>query len=349
MRRISSRQLRVPVTTFAKRLRVRGARSISSVAWAVLQKQDAACSAAIIQHLSSDPCFVRVSKAEELAILRRDSEDAEKLQKGIQIGIDKRALPANPSVEPYVSIDVFGKSPDEVAEEILAGIPERDGVVIVLCGLSGTGKGTTVTKLSEKLPHTVTWSNGNVFRAVTLLAATKCEVAGLSDFDEELALSPSSLQGFMGMLAFVEHPDRDFDIAISGLGLECFVGDIMNSELKGPKVTSNIPTVAQQTQGEVITFSASAIEKMRQSGKNILLEGREETVDYVPSKYRFSLTMSDRTAIGQRRAAQVIGANALKLVALQLSNGRWDVRQDDIDSAINKACRELDSALDHTQ
>jgi hypothetical protein len=74
-------------------------------------------------------------------------------------------------------------------------------------GLSGTGKGTTVTKLQEKLPNVVTWyrgfkpeqicqmvciflhahahlctlytcfarSNGNLFRSLTLFAVEHCE------------------------------------------------------------------------------------------------------------------------------------------------------------------------------
>ena len=38
------------------------------------------------------------------------------------------------------------------------------------------------------------------------------------------------------------------------------------------QVSANIPTVAQQIQGEVVAFASSAIEKMRAAGKNILLE-----------------------------------------------------------------------------
>ena len=50
--------------------------------------------------------------------------------------------------------------------------------VRVLQGLSGTGKGTTVDKLKAKLPKAVAWSNGNVFRSLTLLAVTRCEADG---------------------------------------------------------------------------------------------------------------------------------------------------------------------------
>ena len=82
----------------------------------------------------------------------------------------------------------------QVAEEIIGQCGElAHGLVVVICGtqpflvfhictgtgahpghictgtercagLSGTGKGTTVAKLSEKLPNVTCWSNGNVFR-----------------------------------------------------------------------------------------------------------------------------------------------------------------------------------------
>lgn len=82
---------------------------------------------------------------------------------------------------------------------------------------------------------------------------------------------------------------------------------------KGPDVAKNIPTVAKVTQGEVILYASAAIEKMVSSDKNIvvLLEGREQTVNYVRSPFRFNLTLSDSTLIGKRRAAQRIMAVAL--------------------------------------
>ena len=61
----------------------------------------------------------------------------------------------------------------------------------VLQGLSGTGKGTTVAKLQQMLPRCTAWSNGNVFRALTLLAVTRCEQLGVP-FGPE-ALTPPVL------------------------------------------------------------------------------------------------------------------------------------------------------------
>lgn len=43
----------------------------------------------------------------------------------------------------------------------------------------------------------------------------------------------------------------------------------------------------------------------------VLLEGREQTVNYVRTPYRFSLTLSDESLIGKRRAAQRLMGVAL--------------------------------------
>jgi hypothetical protein len=102
-----------------------------------------------------------------------------------------------------------------------------------------------------------------------------------------------------------------FDTRINGLGLDLLVSEVQNTELKVPKVSKNIPTVAEVTQGEVILFAADAINKMGQDGIFVLLEGREQTVNYVRTPLRFTLTMSDMTLIGKRRAAQRIAAGAL--------------------------------------
>lgn len=48
--------------------------------------------------------------------------------------------------------------------------------------------------------------------------------------------------------------------------------------------------------------------------RQVLLEGREATVNYVPTPYRYTLTMSDTTVLGQRRAAQRIAAKAMETV-----------------------------------
>ena len=134
---------------------------------------------------------------------------------------------------------------------------------------------------------------------------------GCDGFDAEKSLTPENLASFVKMLEFGKF-DGKFDTKIEGLGLKLMVSEVQNTELKGPKVSSNIPTVAKVTQGEVINFAAGAVKIMEEAGEIVLLEGREQTVNYVRTPFRFTLTMSDPTLIGMRRAAQRIGAEAIK-------------------------------------
>ena len=112
----------------------------------VLSEQNATTTNAIIAHYSDSSDFLALAKSEGEGILQRDDEDASKLQKGIDIAKDKGVLDPNFVPEEYISIDVLGKSPGEVADDILKKVRESDesggsgGGVVVLCGLSGTGK-----------------------------------------------------------------------------------------------------------------------------------------------------------------------------------------------------------------
>merc|ERR1712151_222223 len=113
------------------------------------------------------------------------------------------------------------------------------------------------------------------------------------------------------MLEFAKF-DGKFDSRINGLGIDAKVSEIANTLLKEPKVGKNIPTVAKETQGEVVKFAGEACKKMGDDGTVVLVEGREQTLNFIPSPYRFCLTMSDTTVIGQRRAAQRIAGKAVE-------------------------------------
>mmetsp|Transcript_14671 Transcript_14671/g.23309 ORF Transcript_14671/g.23309 Transcript_14671/m.23309 type:complete len:227 (+) Transcript_14671:720-1400(+) len=176
------------------------------------------------------------------------------------------------------------------------------------CLLEGTGKGTTVATLKQKLPQTTTWSNGNIFRSLTLLAATYAEQNNVSLKD---ACSPKLLASYCKMLTFGKYNGK-FDVKIDGLGYDLLVSEVANTVLKGPKVGKNIPTVAGVTQGEVINFVQSALKIMADDGMTVLLEGREQTLNYIRTPHRFELVLADVNTIGMRRAAQRMGATALK-------------------------------------
>lgn len=182
------------------------------------------------------------------------------------------------------------------------------------------------------------WSNGNLFRCVTLLATTWWEqqqqreqeneqpqstdnvnpatTLTTTTFNEAVVLTKENIASFMRMLKFEKKNTNSaqpgvYDVHIQGLGLDLWVTDVQNTTLKTPLVSKYIPTVAQYTQGEVILFAAHAIQLLQKDGITVLVEGREQTVNYVPTPHRFVLRLSDESLIGKRRAAQRIMAKAL--------------------------------------
>lgn len=289
----------------------------TSITLKTLQQQNAVTSSAIIDEYKDSRRFAKLSTYEGDLTVQRDQEDASKLLKGIEFAQSKGVIDPNFLPESYIPIDVLGKTPDQVADVIMQQVESNtqseDGLVIVLVGLSGTGKGTTVTKLNEKLQNkgmsVTNWSNGNVFRSVTLLASTWCEQNNCNDLEK--SLTKENLASWMSMLSFGKSPEGIYDTRIHGLGLDCYVSKVQNTHLKSPAVSKNIPTVAQYTQGEVIMFAADAVETLKKAGICVLLEGRELTVNYVRTPHRFVLHLSDESLIGKRRAAQRLMAAAL--------------------------------------
>jgi hypothetical protein len=258
---------------------------------------------AIIEAYSGDAHFDMYGKQLLDELLTRDKEDGDKLQKGIQLAIDKGVLPAKVDVEKVSVVYGDGKSPTEVTEEIIKilGDAPSKGCVMTLQGLSGIGKGTTVDMLQQKLPKAQTWSNGNIFRSLTLLARTyaeqnKCTLAE--------TLTPELLKEFLGYLTFDKFGDK-FDTKIEGLGMKHMVSEVQGTVLK--TVGKDIPTVAEKTQGEVITFIQDALKKMTADGVNVLLEGRTQTLNYIRTPYRFDLQLKDMSVVGKRQAALLLG------------------------------------------
>jgi len=293
-----------------------------------LKAVDDKTSAGVIELLKGDPVFDDLAKKEFDGIVARDDEDAAKLAAGVQQAIEKGVLPKDKEPPTYENVDVLGKTADEVADEILAKLPKEGGCVMILVGLSGTGKGTTVDKIKAKVANASTWSNGNCFRSLTLLAATYCEQQG-KEFDPAV-LTPENLASWAAMLEFDKF-DGKFDIRINGLGIDQKVSDIANTLLKEPKVGKNIPTVAKETQGEVVKFAGDACKKMGDDGTLVLVEGREQTLNFIESPYRFCLTMSDTSVIGERRAAQRIAGHAAKTVG----------EGDDVAAVVRKSLAEI--------
>merc|ERR1711985_5387 len=117
------------------------------------------------------------------------------------------------------------------------------------------------------------------------------------------------LDSFCKMLEFDKFNDK-FDVKIEGLGLKYFVSEVEKTVLKDSKVGKNIPTVAEVTQGEVVKFVSGALTKMAAGGINVLVEGREQTLNHIRTPYRFELVLDDTSIVGKRQAALQVGATA---------------------------------------
>ena len=160
---------------------------------------------------------------------------------------------------------MLGKTPDDVCDAILKhmGDAANKGGVVVLCGLSGTGKGTTVARLQARLGpgKTKTWSNGDVFRSLTLLAATWREKNYNPAWDKAFTPHASRSSWACWNLASLTGPGT----SECGLGVDALVSKVKNTTLKA-LLAKNIPTVRERTQGEVVTFGAAAAKKMGDDG-----------------------------------------------------------------------------------
>eukprot|EP00446_Apocalathium_sp_SHHI-4_P070351 CAMPEP_0177518690 /NCGR_PEP_ID=MMETSP0369-20130122/46667_1 /TAXON_ID=447022 ORGANISM="Scrippsiella hangoei-like, Strain SHHI-4" /NCGR_SAMPLE_ID=MMETSP0369 /ASSEMBLY_ACC=CAM_ASM_000364 /LENGTH=396 /DNA_ID=CAMNT_0018997829 /DNA_START=37 /DNA_END=1227 /DNA_ORIENTATION=+ len=286
----------------------------------VLARQDSATVRAVFDVLASDASFEAFTARQMQSIVRRDEEDGEKLKQGIQLAIDKGLLPEQVHVESARSVNVEGREVDDICSEIIEALGDapQKGCVMTLQGLSGTGKGTVVTRLQQLLPNTHIWSNGNLFRAVTLLATTLAEQQGIN---LQEALRPTTLQTLMGMLKLVELADGEFDLKVDGLCLSYLASEVKNTVLKESRIERSIPTVAGMTQGEVINFVRNALEQMTSSGYNVLMEGREQTLNYIRTPHRFEVILPNMALIGQRRAAQLVGARALDQIRCKGGGG----------------------------
>ena len=121
---------------------------------ALLMEADDTTTSAIIHAFKEDSGFRQFATAEMDGIIQRDQEDDDKLAAGILMAVQKGVVEPIPPVELVCAINVVGKTADLVAGEIMAKLGDAPsaGCVLVMQGLSGTGKGTTVSKLQALRP-----------------------------------------------------------------------------------------------------------------------------------------------------------------------------------------------------
>ena len=109
---------------------------------ATLECQDASTSGAIIDALKGDAGFGKLSTFEGDAIVARETR---RTPRSCKRASTRPSPPAFAQANPpptYQVIDVLGKTPDDVCDAILKhmGDAANKGGVVVLCGLSGTGR-----------------------------------------------------------------------------------------------------------------------------------------------------------------------------------------------------------------
>ncbi|CCW70997.1 unnamed protein product [Phytomonas sp. Hart1] len=299
---------------------------------AILKQQDDVCSSATIELLENRSEFKDLALREAQAMIIRDKEDGKKLEKGIELAISMAILDRKLEDPPSIRINVKNRTAQEITDEIITHLPSSEGNVIVVQGLSGTGKGTTVSKLWKTLPRCVVWSNGNVFRCYTYLCNEELTKSGKCISDE--TLTPELLRSLEKRITFEKtESDNQYHIMLDG---NVRVDDIANTILKRPFIGKYVPTVAQHTQGEVIHFAMNALQKLSKDGYNVIVEGRAQTLNYIETKERFELFIPDVHTLGQRRAAQRVMALALNLIGSR------------IDSLTgNEVCRYIEDALQY--
>lgn len=262
----------------------------------------------IIESFSGHSHFEALSQKEAERLIKRDQEDEELLQRGVEKAIARGLSPRQTVGYDSHKILVEGKNATAVAKEILKKVKfaeDKRGELIVLHGRSGTGKGTTVARLSELLPRSRAWSNGDIFRSLTYLAVRESEKQGKT-FGPHL-LDAVLLDRLIKMLHFGKHRG-EYDILIKGHGDAELVSEIKQTKLMEPKVAERIPTVAHHSQGEVIRFASRAIDLLRDEHRHVILEGRKVTLDYFFTTNRFELHVEDTGVLGARRAAQRLAA-----------------------------------------
>jgi len=285
-------------------------RSLSpgAISWTLVKQQDDRTSEAVISFFQHNELFHRLSRNEVSMLRKRDAEDAEKLGQGIAASIRDGVISSVAEAQPVTVIPVDHKSAEEVADEVLRCLPRFvGGRLLTFQGLSGTGKGTTVRTLKKRIPNAVSWSNGNIFRALTLLLLRHCEEAQTA-FHPSL-MTRSRVQRALQCLTFGHYNGRH-DILLQDNGDSFLLSEVENTLLKAPHVTRHLPTVAERIQGEVILFATKAVQQLCACGMTVLLEGRAETLRFFPSSHRFELAAYDTNVLGRRRSAQRVMAQA---------------------------------------
>lgn len=264
----------------------------------VLRLQNDLTSSAVIQYYKSHGHFEKLAHQETRAIKKRDQEDDKQVADGIQRAIGKGVL-SRVQASPPIRLKVDHQSAEEVAGLIQDHMKEHPETrLLVLFGNSGVGKGTTVAALKARLgSQAVTWSNGNLFRALTLVLLQSGPI------QEEIL--QTSLKAYMDKVSFQKNPQTgEYDLCVTINSKREWVSQLQNTLLKEAKLSEKLPLVAKYSQGEVISMARQCVKTLAKEGKFVIMEGREPTLAYFPTPLRFDLCLADPEVVGARRLAQ---------------------------------------------
>ena len=201
-------------------------------------------------------------------LMKRDREDAE-ISRTILRELAAEGLETfQPKSKLTIHTDEIVGA-DNVAKQIITHISEDDRIIAIE-GLSGVGKGTTAHALKGELSGLV-FSFGEVFRYLTFMENVH------NDLNHEQNLSVISHRLIDGAL----HLFRD----------EENLSQKLKQHLQDPYLASQVPAVARRTQAQVIRFIQGEIIRIKNLHLEhvIILEGRDYTLDYLPSDLRIEL------------------------------------------------------------
>lgn len=253
----------------------------------------------IVDLLDGHAAFEALAHKEGLLLEERDREDGYKLKEGIDIARKKGLIPEEEGEITWARIHVDGKLPGAIFEEIMRHSSfDKPGTVLAISGDSGVGKGTLVDELLSRIEDSEKWSNGDIFRILTYFALQE---------NPDLLRYPESLadKDFSAICSRI-HIEEEGDIRVELPGGLKDLDEIKNNLLKETSINRALPSVARFTQGEVISIVNRYLEKNHR--KQLILEGRKETLNPIHADFRIELKLKDSTVLGKRRAAQKLAS-----------------------------------------
>lgn len=262
----------------------------------------------IISRLKHDNRFKQLSRYELESIQCRDKEDADKIKSGIEYSINKNYISPIGKLPQYCPIIADNKTTEEICSDIQKQLKKTNGKKepLILVGLSGTGKGTTAKALHQHIKQSLLWSNGNIFRIIYWQCLdrgiTKNKYQQGKITDEDIDATILKILDKVSVQIVNEKIDI---ICTTHDGKNYHIHEIENSILKDPSVESMVEFLAGKTQGHVINFARKSVDTLSKKSM-MILEGRKETLNFIPSNNRFELVIRDQSVLGMRRAAQKI-------------------------------------------